>query len=287
MDGNLLHTIRTNMPSFSKGQKRIADYILSDYDKAAFMTASKLGATASVSESTVVRFATLLGYDGYPAMQSALQELVRSKLTSVQRMRSPQNRLDGQDILSSVMLRDADNIREATRNVDRDTFDRVVDKLLQAQHIYVLGIRSSSYLAGYLVFYMRLLMNNVTLVRNASVEIFEQLSHINEGDVLLAMSFPRYSKQVCQAAEFARSKGAQVFALTDTKLSPLVPFAQEALYVNCDAISFIDSMAAPLSLLNALIMALGKEKEEDTFRLLADMEQIWNRYDIFEKAKDE
>lgn len=286
MDRNLLHNIRTNMSGFSKGQKRIAGYILSDYDKAAFMTASKLGATVEVSESTVVRFATLLGYDGYPAMQSALQELVRSKLTSVQRMKASQNRLDGQDVLSSVMQQDADNIRNAIREVDHDAFERIADKLLRAGRIYILGMRSSSFLAGYLNFYFQLLFDNVTLLQSSTVGIFDQMSHIKEGDVLLAISFPRYSKQVSQAAEFANDRGAEVIAITDTRLSPLMGTAKEALYINCDAISFVDSMAAPLSLLNALILAVGGKKE-DTFRLLADMEQIWNKYDIFEKAKDE
>ncbi len=286
MDRNLLLTIRTNMSSFSKGQKRIANYILSDYDKAAFMTASKLGAMVEVSESTVVRFATLLGYDGYPAMQSALQELVRGKLTSVQRMKASQTHLDGQDILTSVMQRDADNIRSAVRELDHDSFDRVVDKLLQAKSIYLLGMRSSSFLAGYLNFYFQLLFDNVTLLHSSAVELFDQMSHIKEGDVLLAISFPRYSKHVSQAAEFASSKGAEVIGITDTRLSPLMATAKNVLYINCDAISFVDSMAAPLSLLNALILAVGRKKE-DTTRLLAEMEQVWNRYDIFEKAKDE
>lgn len=287
MDRNLLLTIRNNMSSFSKGQKRIANYILSDYDKAAFMTASKLGATVEVSESTVVRFATLLGYEGYPSMQSALQELVRGKLTSVQRMKAPQNQLSkGQDILTSVMQRDADNIRAATRDVDHEAFERVVDKLLAAKSIYLLGMRSSSFLAGYLNFYFQLLFDNVTLLHSSAVEIFDQMSHIKEGDVLLAISFPRYSKQVSQAAEFADAKGAEVIGITDTRFSPLMATAKDVLYINCDAISFVDSMAAPLSLLNALILEVGRKKE-DTSRLLSEMEQVWNRYDIFEKAKDE
>ncbi len=251
------------------------------------MTASKLGATVAVSESTVVRFATLLGYDGYPAMQSALQELVRSKLTSVQRMKVSQDRLEGQNVLSYVMQRDADNIRTAVREVDMEAFDAVVDKLLTARSIYILGMRSSSFLAGYLNFYFQLLFDNVTLLHSSAAEIFDQMIHIKEGDVLLAISFPRYSKQVSQAAEFAASRGAHVIAITDTRLSPLMATAQEALYINCDAISFVDSMAAPLSMLNALILAVGKEREEDTSRLFAEMEQVWNRYDIFEKAKDE
>ena len=191
---SVLQTIRSGMDTFSKGQKRIAQYILENYDKAAFMTASKLGQTAQVSESTVVRFAAELGYAGYPYMQKALQELIRGKLTSIQRIQVSRDQISGGDILGSVMQRDMNSIHDIIEELDRDVFEQVVDKLLHAKHIYILGVRSSSFLAGYLNFYMHLFFENVTLVQScAAGEIYEQLVHIGPGDGLLSICFPRYS----------------------------------------------------------------------------------------------
>ena len=287
MRENVLHKIRMSMDGFSKGQKRIANYILDNYDKAAFMTAAKLGATAQVSESTVVRFASELGYDGYPEMQKALQEIIRGKLTSVQRMQVSQNQMEGQDILGHVMQRDADSIRTAIEAVDREEFSRVVDKLLKAEHIYILGVRSSSFLAGYLNFYFHLIFKNVIFVQNtAAGEIYEQMIHIGPGDVLVGISFPRYSKMVIHAVEMAHERGADVVAITDSQMSPLYSLATAALLVGCDAISFVDSMAAPLSLLNALILAVGRERMEDASHTFMEMEKLWEKYSIFGKAEE-
>lgn len=287
MRENVLHKIRMNMDGFSKGQKRIATYILDNYDKAAFMTAAKLGVTTQVSESTVVRFASELGYDGYPEMQKALQEIIRGKLTSVQRMQVSRNQMEGSDILRHVMQRDADSIHSAIEAVDREEFTRVVDKLLKAEHIYILGVRSSSFLAGYLNFYFHLLFKNVIFVQNtAAGEIYEQMIHIGPGDVLLGISFPRYSKMVIHAVEMAHERGADVVAITDSQMSPLYPLATEALLVGCDAISFVDSMAAPLSLLNALILAVGRERMEDASHTFMEMEKLWEKYSIFGKAEE-
>lgn len=192
MSRNVLHAIEESMPSFSKGQKRIAGYILANYDKAAFMTARRLGVIAHVSESTVVRFAVHLGYDGYPSMQKALQELIRGKLTSIQRIQVSHDQMSGGDVLGSVMQRDMNSIHTAIENIDRAEFDRVVELLLGAEHIYLLGVRSSAFLAGYLNFYMQLLFKNLTLVQSSvSGSIFEQLVQIGPGDVLLGISFPR------------------------------------------------------------------------------------------------
>lgn len=288
MRENVLHKIRMSMDGFSKGQKRIANYILDNYDKAAFMTAAKLGATVQVSESTVVRFASELGYDGYPEMQKALQEIIRGKLTSVQRMQVSRNQMEGPDILGHVMQRDADSIRTAIEGVDREEFSRVVDKLLKAEHIYILGVRSSSFLAGYLNFYLHLIFKNVIFVQNtAAGEIYEQMIHIGPGDVLVGISFPRYSKMVIHAVEMAHERGADVVAITDSQMSPLYPLATAALLVGCDAISFVDSMAAPLSLLNALILAVGRERMEDASHTFMEMEKLWEKYSIFGKAEDE
>lgn len=282
MENNVLQTVRANMDGFSKGQKRIAQYILDNYDKAAFMTAARLGGISQVSESTVVRFATELGYDGYPAMQKALQEIIRGKLTSIQRIQVDKDQMAGRDILASVMQRDMDSIHTVIEQADRTAFDTVVQKLLGAKRIFILGVRSSSFLAGYLNFYLHLIFKNVVLVQNSAAgEIYEQMAHIGPGDVLLAISFPRYSKMVVQAADMANQCGAEVVAVTDTKMSPLYQRATSALLVRCDAISFVDSMAAPLSLLNALILALGRSRSEDAAQTFSQMEKLWSQYDIY------
>ena len=276
------------MNSFSKGQKRIAAYILENYDKAAFMTANKLGKTAQVSESTVVRFATELGYDGYPTMQKALQEIIRGKLTSIQRIQASNDQMTDPDILGTVMQRDMNSIHTAIIQADRAEFNRVVDKLVHAEHIYLLGVRSSSFLAGYLNFYFHLIFKNVTLVQNFSAgEIFEQMLHTGPGDVLVGISFPRYSKMTENAVHFACDRGADVIAITDSQMSPLYQLASASLLVRSDMISMVDSMAAPLSLLNALIVAVGRQKKEEISNTYSELEKVWSRYNIFGKTEDE
>ena len=288
MSKSVLQTIRAGMDSFSKGQKRIAAFILDNYDRAAFMTAAKLGETASVSESTVVRFAAQLGYDGYPDMQKALQELIRGRLTSIQRIQVSRDQMTGSDILGSVMQRDMNSIHDVIERLDREEFERVVDKLLHAKHIYILGVRSSSFLAGYLNFYLHLIFKNVTLVQSSAVgEIYEQLVHIGPGDVLVSISFPRYSKMAIHAVEFACQRGGDVVAVTDSPMSPMYKMASASLLASSDMISFVDSMAAPLSLLNALILAVGQQRRDDLSATLAEMEQVWSKYSIFGKEDDE
>lgn len=288
MSKSVLQTIRAGMDSFSKGQKRIAAFILDNYDRAAFMTAAKLGETTSVSESTVVRFAAQLGYDGYPDMQKALQELIRGRLTSIQRIQVSRDQMTGSDILGSVMQRDMNSIHTAIESVDRAAFDQVVDRLLTASHIYLMGVRSSAFLAGYLNFYLHLMFKNVTLVQNAAAgEIFEQLSQIGPGDVLVGISFPRYSQMAIHAVEYARDRGADVVAITDGQMSPLYRMATVSLLVRSDMISFVDSMAAPLSLLNALIVAVGRQKNEEVSGTFSQLENVWSKYNIFGKTEDE
>lgn len=288
MSKSVLQTIRAGMDTFSKGQKRIAAFILDNYDRAAFMTAAKLGETASVSESTVVRFAAQLGYDGYPDMQKALQELIRGRLTSIQRIQVSRDQMTGSDILGSVMQRDMNSIHDVIERLDREEFERVVDKLLHAKHIYILGVRSSSFLAGYLNFYLHLIFKNVTLVQSSAAgEIYEQLVHIGPGDVLVSISFPRYSKMAIHAVEFACQRGGDVVAVTDSPMSPMYKMASASLLASSDMISFVDSMAAPLSLLNALILAVGQQRRDDLSATLAEMEQVWSKYSIFGKEDDE
>lgn len=286
MSKNVLHVIQTNMATFSKGQKRIASYILSDYDKAAFMTASKLGRLVGVSESTVVRFASVLGYDGYPAMQKALQEMVRSRLTSIQRIEAS-DVFFGTDVVASVLQTDMDKIRVAIEEVDRAAFDTVVDKLVSARHIYILGVRSSSFLAGYLNFYLHLIFENVTLVTsNSAGEIFENMLRIGQGDVLVGISFPRYSQSAVKGVQFACDRGADVVAITDSAVSPLYALASSSLLARSDMISFVDSLVAPFSLLNALIVAVGHRKNADIAQTFNRLESIWEEYGVFGQSNE-
>ena len=288
MAKNILHTIESSMSGFSKGQKRIAGYILENYDKAAFMTASKLGKLVGVSESTVVRFASELGYDGYPSMQRALQEMIRSRLTSTQRIQAAGDLFDRQDLLGAVLQSDIDKLREIVAEADRTEFDNVVERIMGARHIYILGVRSSSFVAGYLNFYMHLLCENVTLVQsNAAGEIFEQLFRIGPEDVMLAISFPRYSKVTMNTVKFAQDRGASIIAITDNELSPVYQMSDAALLAPCEMISFVDSMVAPLSLINALLVALAHRMGTDVATTFAELEDIWNEYGVFGKMDDE
>ncbi len=288
MTKSILHTIESSISGFSKGQKRIAGYILENYDKAAFMTASKLGRLVGVSESTVVRFASELGYDGYPSMQRALQEMIRSRLTSTQRIQAAGNLLDREDLLGAVLQSDIDKLREIVGEADRGEFDNVVERIMKARHIYILGVRSSSFVAGYLNFYMHLLRENVTLVQsNAAGEIFEQLFRIGPEDVMLAISFPRYSKVTMNTVKFAQDRGASIIAITDNELSPVYQMSDAALLAPCEMISFVDSMVAPLSLINALLVALAHRMGTDVSTTFAELEDIWNEYGVFGKMDDE
>lgn len=287
MTKDVLHTIQASTPELSKGQKRIAAYILSDYDKAAFMTASKLGKLVGVSESTVVRFASQLGYDGYPAMQRALQEIVRSKLTSIQRIQASNDTLFSADVVASVLHRDMDTIRQAIEGIDRSAFETVVDKLMSARHIYILGVRSSSFLAGYLHFYLHLIFENVTLVTtNSAGDILESILRIGPGDVLVGISFPRYSQSTVKGVRYAHDRGADVVSITDSELSPLYPLSSVALMAHSDMISFVDSLVAPFSLLNALIVAAGHRKNADIAQIFDRLENIWDEYGVFGRSDE-
>ena len=285
---DLISKIQTELPGFSKGQKQIARYILEHYDKAAFMTASRLGVTVGVSESTVVRFATELGYDGYPHLQRALQEMIRNKLTSVQRMEVAGDRMGGRDVLQTVLHADTDMIRVTLDEIDRDAFQGAVDALMGAHRIYILGVRSSSALANFLGFYFNLLFDNVTLVHTNSVsEIFEQVLRIGPGDVLFGISFPRYSKRTLSAMQYARDRGAKVIALTDSQLSPLARVADHLLLARSDMASFVDSLVAPLSVINALIVAVGMSRRDEIEHTFNKLESIWEKYDVYEKPEDD
>ena len=286
MNRDILTVIQENMSTFSKGQKRIANYILESYDKAAFMTASRLGQTVEVSESTVVRFAAQLGYEGYPEMQRDLRELIRGKLTSIQRIQVSNDQMQG-DLLTSVMQRDMDSLRTAIEQVDRGQFEQMVDKLLKAQHIYLLGMRSSSFLTGYLNFYFRLIFDNVTLVNGGAAGSFDQLFRVSKDDVVIGICFPRYSELALKTIQFARDRGATIVGVTDSEMSPINQMSSNSLLVRSEMISFVDSLAAPMSMLNALILAVANKKGADISATFSELEHIWERFDIFGKIEDE
>ena len=288
MSKDILAVIQSNMGAFSKGQKLIANFILNSYDKAAFMTATRLGKTVNVSESTVVRFAAELGYDGYPAMQKALQEMIRNKLTAVQRIEVSNDRIGNHDILSMVLQSDIEKIRMTLEEADREAFGRTVDTILDAKRIYILGVRSASAIASFLGFYFNLIFENVTLVNTASAsEIFEQLLRVKKGDVVIGVSFPRYSKRTVKAMEFAHDRGASVVAITDSDTSPLAAIADHALLAKSDMASFVDSLVAPLSMVNALIVAVSRRKNSDLAQIFGELERIWDEYDVYEKVEEE
>lgn len=285
---DLMNKIQNNLSKFSKGQRLIAKYIIEHYDKAAFLTASKLGATVGVSESTVVRFATELGYGGYPQLQKALQEMIRNKLTAVQRMEVTSDRMGDQDILRTVLTSDIDKIRMTLDEIDRGSFEAVVETILNARHIYILGVRSSAALSDFLGFYFNLLFDNVRLVHTNSVsEIFEQLLRVGEDDVVLGVSFPRYSKRTLKALEYCKNSGATVIALTDSRLSPLSQTADYTLLAKSDMASFVDSLVAPLSVVNALIVAIGMRKQDEISKTFDHLEEIWDEYEVYEKLDNE
>jgi DNA-binding MurR/RpiR family transcriptional regulator len=288
MAKDILSHIQESMPSFSKGQKLIASFILESYDKAAFMTACKLGKTVNVSESTVVRFAAELGYDGYPSMQKALQEMIRSKLTSIQRIEVSNDRIGDQDIMSMVMQSDIEKIRITLEETCRESFHQAVESITSARRIYILGVRSASALANFMSFYFTFIFDNVVHVDTSSIsEVFEQVMRIGPGDVLIGLSFPRYSKRTVKAMQYAKNQGAQVIAITDSAVSPLAAIADVSLYAKSDMASFVDSLVAPLSLVNALIVAVSRVKNDQVEETFGKLEQIWAEYEVYEPSVDE
>lgn len=287
MQKDLLSLIAGKSPAFSKGQKRIAEYILDHYDKAAFMTASKLGATVGVSESTVVRFASILGFDGYPGLQRALHELIRNKLTAVQRIEVTTEQLGSDDVLDKVLGLDIEKIRRTLEETSREDFDRAVDAIVKAQNIYIIGARSASALARFLAYYFGLIFPGVKLVHTtSSSEMFEQIMRIGENDVLIGISFPRYSRMTAKAFDFASARKAQVIAVTDSEVSPIARAAGCLLLARSDMVSFVDSLVAPLSLINALIVAVGLRKRQEISATFERLEEIWDKYNVYEKSGD-
>lgn len=283
MTADILACIQNKMNSFSKGQRRIAAYILESYDKAAFQTARDLGNNVQVSESTVVRFATQLGYDGYPEMQKALQGMVLNRLTSVQRMELGTKRLRQEDVLNSVLQADMERIRTTGEKIDRDAFAGAVEALLNAHTIYILGVRSSSALSSFLCYYLRYMFEDVRLITAASAsEVFEQIARISPRDALVGISFPRYSSVAVQAMKYGHNAGAKTVALTDCAASPLAAHADFLLEAKSDMVSLVDSLIAPMSVINALIVAVAERRKLETTLLFNKLEEIWDLYHVYE-----
>lgn len=284
---DILTKIKSQYKQFSKGQRLIADYILNHYEKSAYLTASALGIAVGVSESTVVRFAFELGFDGYPKFQQALQDIIKTKLTAVQRMSMAEMRIDKNDIIESVLNQDIAKIKLTCETVNRDDFKDAVSTILASEKIYILGARSSAALAQFLAFYLNLMFPGVVLLNSgATSELYEDLIHVNEKSVFISIGFPRYSMSTINASRYVRTKGTKVIAITDSYSSPLAEWAHYTLTARSDMTSFVDSLVAPLSMINSLLVALGIEKKDELTRIFEQLESIWAKNDVYEKVND-
>ena len=279
MENDLLSVLSKGGNKFSKGQRIIAKYILSNYDKAAFMTAGRLGKIVGVSESTVVRFAAELGYDGYPSMRKALQEMIRNRLTSVQRIEVAKSMIDDNDIVRSIIGSDIQNLQATLEILEQDSFNKFVDSIIEAKNIYIVGMRTSTSLSSFLG-------SNVSVIHDtAASEVFEQIIRIGEGDLFIAISFPRYSSHTVDAMEFAKKMGAMTAAITDGPSSPLNGIADVCLHAKSDMVSFLDSLVAPMSLINAIIIAVGIKNKENLSKTFERLETVWSENKVYEQTQ--
>ncbi len=288
MSENFRIRIENAYPTLSKGHKKIADFIKSNYEKASFMTAASLGKAVGVSESTVVRFASNIGFDGYPELQKYLQEAVKSHLTSVQRMDVAASRYGSDDFIDRAFMTDIEMIKTTRDSISREAFSKSAEAINKAKKIYILGVRSSAALASFAAFYLRFLYENVVLIdTSASSELFEQMFRISSEDVCIAISFPRYSNQTVKALSFAKSRGATIISITDGEMSPIAPYATYLLVAKSSMVSFVDSLVAPLSVINALIAASAGEKREDVYNDFKALEEIWDEYHVYRTGGEE
>lgn len=287
MNEDILSILEYKMPTFSKGQKRIAELIREQYDKTAFMTASRLGKLANVSESTVVRFAMELGYEGYPQMQKAMQEMVLNRLTSIQRMGVTSDRIGSQDVVSTVLHTDAEKLRQTSETVDRQAFQNAVQDILNAQNIYVIGVRSAAALADFFGYYLQYMFERVHIITHSSAgELLEKLINVRSTDVVIAFSFPRYSSSTVQGVAYCRNAGAKVIGITNSMVSPMTDYCDRVLVAKSDMVSIVDSLTAPLSLVNALIVALAAGRESVLRETFDKLEHIWQQHRIYEKREE-
>lgn len=285
MKNFILSKVDIKDKKLSKGHKKLAQYISENYDKAAFMTASKLGEKVGVSESTVVRFATEMGFRGYPELQKELQQMIKSKLTAVQRMEVSSTLIGEQDAIKKVLNGDIELIRDTLEHISAEEFTKAVDTINKAKRIYILGVRSSAALASFLYFYFNPVFENVVLVDTSSgSEMFEQMFRIGEEDVCVAISFPRYSKQTINALRFINDRGTKIIAITDSKDSPIAEYADNLLVAKSDIVSVVDSLVAPLSLINALIVAVTFSRRNEVYSNFNKLESIWDEYQVYDKS---
>ena len=286
MSNDILDLLKERQPTFSKGQRLIAKYITESYDKAAFMTANRLGKTVGVSESTVVRFAVDLGFDGYPSMQKAMQEMVLNRLTSVQRIEVANNRIGDQDVVSMVVQSDMEKLRQTGESLNRNEFNAAVNAILSAKRVYILGVRSAAPLAEFLGYYLNYMFNNVHVITGCGTsEMFEKIVGINEKDAVVAFSFPRYSSATTKGAQYCRSTGATVIGITDNRDSPLGQASDHVLCAKSDMVSLVDSLVAPLSVVNSLIVAIASKRQKELQRTFESLERIWDQYNVYEKQE--
>ena len=279
---NLLTRLKQQYNTMSKGQTRLTDYIVSHYDKAAFMTAARLGKEVGVSESTAVRFAIQLGFEGFPEFHEALQELVMNKLNSIQRIEVTSGRIPQAKVLDTVLQSDIEKIKMTLEQTDRDAFRLAVQTILEADTIYVVGVRSCAPLASFLGYYLNQIFGSVRLVTTSgATEVYEQIIHISEKDVIIGISFPRYSMRTLKAMEYANARSAKVITITDSVHSPINLYSSCNLIARSDMVSIVDSLVAPLSIINALIVALCMKREKEVMNTLETMEKIWDEYEVF------
>lgn len=287
MAENFQDKINLIYPTLSKGHKKIADFIKTNYEKASFMTAASLGKAVGVSESTVVRFASNIGFEGYPELQKYLQEMVKSHLTSVQRMDVAASRYGDEDFIDRAFSADIEMIKATRDGISREAFIKSAEAINNARKIYILGVRSSAALASFAAFYFRFLYENVVLIdTSAASEVFEQMFRIGSEDVCIAISFPRYSNQTVNALSFAQSRGATIISITDGEFSPIAPYATHLLVAKSNMVSFVDSLTAPLSVINALVAAAAKEKHDDVYNDFKVLEEIWDEYHVYRTGEE-
>lgn len=279
----LMAIIKSKYKGMSKGQKLLAQYTINNYQKVAFMTASRLGETVGVSESTVVRFANALGYSGYPKFQDALQELIKTKLTTVQRVEMSNNDYsEGSNILEKVLKEDIENIKETMDFMYESSYDKSIDTIISAKKVYIMGMRSSIYVAKYLGYYLNYILDNVVILRMDMGEPVEQMIKMTSEDVLISISFPRYSKKTLSSVQFAKDRGAKVIAITDSFNAPIAKVADVVLTVKNNMISFVDSLVPAFSVANAVVIGVASRESDDIKAYFNELEKIWEKFEIYE-----
>lgn len=284
-NADLINLIKSNHYKFSKGQKQIAQFIIEHYDKAAFMTAAKIGETVDVSESTVVRFASSIGFSGFPELQKSLQVLIKNKLTTVQRIGLDEDLSEDADMIHKRIIRNEINsMRYLLENIDTDALDRATDLILNADKVYILGLRTSSTLANYLGFYLDVILDNVKVLNNSGVNsLYEEVIRVKETDVLIVISFPRYSNNTIEATKFIKEHKAKIIAITDTEASPFHSLSDVSLLAKSNIVSFIDSLVVPMCMLNSLIINIGIQEKEDIVQYFDRLEELWDSHSIYQR----